>query len=108
MSGSAAAVHDRDPGLQPERTALAWRRTALSASAVAILMVHELTDSGSPVGALAGGFGLVTMVVILGLAHRRGRRLRHGFTQLRPAGAAVLVVLSVVTIATAAASVVMS
>lgn len=101
-------VHERDPGLQPERTALAWRRTALSASAVAILMVHELADAGSPVGALAAGFGLVTMVVVLVLAHRRGRRLRHGFTQLRARSAAVLVALSVVTITATAASVVVS
>jgi putative membrane protein len=61
----------RDPGLQPERTALAWQRTALSIAA-AVLIVVRLTVGS--VGALA----VVVLVFCLGhavvLLHSSRRR----------------------------------
>lgn len=62
----------RDPGLQPERTALAWQRTALSLTAAAVV-VGRLT---------AGVLGPAVIIVLaFSLAHsavlfRAGRR-RH-------------------------------
>ncbi|WDZ87313.1 DUF202 domain-containing protein [Micromonospora cathayae] len=54
-----------DPGLQPERTRLAWRRTALALTAVTVLTVR-LALGGGPVGALAAGSALL----VWGLAVR--------------------------------------
>jgi uncharacterized membrane protein YidH (DUF202 family) len=71
----------RDPGLQPERTALAWQRSAL-ALAAATIVVGRLTFSA---------VGLVALLVVaLGVVHaalifatsRRHYRLRTGETHL--------------------------
>ena len=63
-----------DPGLQPERTALAWRRTALSllvASLGAARILPTQLGAGAVVLGLAGA---VWAVVIHHLAGRRARR----------------------------------
>lgn len=76
MSTGSVAEPARDPGLQPERTRLAWRRTTLSGTVVAILAMKA---------ALHGGVSVTGMVVcalcfglwlgFLALAHRRIRAL---------------------------------
>lgn len=58
----------RDAGLQPERTRLAWRRTALAATVVALLAVRLAALRGAPV-AIAGTVLLWLAVLIL--SHRR-------------------------------------
>ncbi|MBL1093895.1 MULTISPECIES: DUF202 domain-containing protein [Streptomyces] len=75
---------DRDPGLQPERTRLAWRRTTLSATVVALLAGRQLlrnAERGAAVAAEAALTGLVWLGFVV-LAHRRMRAMAGG----RPPG----------------------
>jgi hypothetical protein len=62
----------RDPGLQPERTRLAWRRTTLACTVVAVLAGRQTTHGG---GTAAGVAGLTLTVLVwlgfLALTHRR-------------------------------------
>ncbi|MBV1937699.1 DUF202 domain-containing protein [Streptomyces sp. NPDC060006] len=69
----------RDPGLQPERTRLAWRRTTLAATVVAVLAGKSALREGPSataivVCALCCGLWLGFLAV----AHRRIRTLSEG------------------------------
>ncbi|MBW1602204.1 DUF202 domain-containing protein [Streptomyces sp. JJ66] len=66
----------RDPGVQPERTRLAWRRTTLAYTVAGALLLRQALASGPS----AAGYGAVAAVLVTGLllaalAHRRGRAL---------------------------------
>ncbi|WP_236239632.1 DUF202 domain-containing protein [Streptomyces sp. CC228A] len=66
----------RDPGLQPERTRLAWRRTTLSSTVVAVLAARQaLHDGATSAGLLGAWLSLLVWAALLGVAHRRIRAL---------------------------------
>jgi putative membrane protein len=85
-----------DPGLQPERTALAWRRTALAllvGSLVGLRVLPLLLGDGGMTYAVAG-LGVAASVAVLVGAHRRYRRvhrlLTSGASDRAPIGGGLL------------------
>ncbi|GHI84559.1 DUF202 domain-containing protein [Streptomyces xanthophaeus] len=83
----------RDAGLQPERTRLAWRRTTLACSVVAVLALRQaLRGSGRPVEVAGAAVTALVWVAFLGVAHRRIRELAAE----RPRGLAPRAALAVV------------
>ncbi|MFJ6000058.1 DUF202 domain-containing protein [Streptomyces sp. NPDC092370] len=97
MSAPAARRRDpdRDPGLQPERTRLAWRRTTLSGTVAALLAVKTVLHGGaSAAGIVACALCCGLWLGFLGIAHRRIRTLATASSPMafapRHAAAAVL------------------
>jgi Domain of unknown function (DUF202) len=70
-AGSDGGVWDR--GLQPERTALAWRRTGLTLGGAGLLLARVLAPSSLAAALLAGALGVATAIVTLVVVDRRYR-----------------------------------
>jgi uncharacterized membrane protein YidH (DUF202 family) len=62
-----------DVGLQPERTALAWERTAVALGAASIAATRILPQVLGTWAVLPAGFGVATSVAVFALARRRYR-----------------------------------
>jgi uncharacterized membrane protein YidH (DUF202 family) len=92
-----------DPGLQPERTRLAWRRTLLALTGVTVLLVR-LALTGDRTGALLAGLAVLVWVGGLavtwrratGTGTRRAQRWSFPLTALTAASLALLGVVLVV------------
>lgn len=74
-AGRIPVETDRDPGLQPERTRLAWRRTTLSCAVTAVLAGRQVLHGGGAFAALAVSLAALVFLVFLWLAHHRIQQL---------------------------------
>ena len=96
-----------DPGLQPERTALAWRRTALAVAVGAVAGARLLAPALGAAAVAVALLGLALAALFLFGSTRRARRaqdalLRDGHLAAGPGGR----LLAVVSIACTALGVV--
>ncbi|RYV49522.1 DUF202 domain-containing protein, partial [Pengzhenrongella frigida] len=73
----ARVTQGRDPGLQPERTALAWRRTALALMIGPVAAARLLAPGSGVLAAAAAGGGLLIGICIAALATRRQRAVER-------------------------------
>ncbi|GAA1202423.1 DUF202 domain-containing protein [Prauserella alba] len=84
-------------GDQPERTGLAWQRTALASAACSGLLLHAAATTDHAVPAVAAPISIVTTIVLAVAGAGRGRRLRRSVAPLPPSLAATAAVLVAAT-----------
>lgn len=96
----------RDPGLQPERTALSWRRTLLALAVGSLLSLRVLPPVFGNWSLALGIAGLGTVAVLWLLTVRRSRLAEAVFRDRLPAsampGGALLLALALLATAGAA------
>lgn len=97
---------DRDPGLQPERTRLAWRRTTLAGTVATVLAVKAALNGGPDApGITVAALCCALWLAFLAVAHQRIRVLAEGGepTTLTPrhAGTAALCTVALAACAVA-------
>ncbi|MEQ3554660.1 DUF202 domain-containing protein [Pseudonocardia nematodicida] len=74
-----------DAGLQPERTGLAWRRTAIALAVGSLIALRVLPDAGGSAWLLLPGMvGLITAAGLLVAAERRYRQTHRRLTAELP------------------------
>jgi putative membrane protein len=77
----------RDPGLQPERTELSWRRTLLALAVGSLVSVRLLPDVLGDWSIVAGIGGVAAAAALWILARRRHRVVGTVFAGRAPASA---------------------
>ncbi|MGY1710803.1 DUF202 domain-containing protein [Geodermatophilus sp. SYSU D00758] len=79
MSGPPGPVFDA--GLQAERTALAWRRTALSVAVAAVAAERLAAPALGALSLVVAGAGLAQAVVVAEISWRRYRVVHRSLTR---------------------------
>lgn len=85
---------DLDPGLQPERTTMAWSRTGLALVAVSAVLLRWTPHYGPHMAALPVVTGLAAMVVVATQRRRTTRAvtaIRDGAAPADPAAPLLMV-----------------
>jgi uncharacterized membrane protein YidH (DUF202 family) len=91
----------RDPGLQPERTALAWRRTALAMLANGALLVRGSIHTDSRVLFMVSMAIVVASLSTFGIATWRHRELMQHDPPRAPHASLMMLVAGIVLVSTA-------
>lgn len=90
----------RDPGLQPERTRLAWRRTTLTYTVVAVLAGRQaVRDDVTAAGVVAAALSALVWLAFLWVAHRRIVALDTAEPRALPVRVGVAAVVCVICLA---------
>lgn len=86
-----------DPGLQPERTLLAWKRTCLALGVAVAVAVRFAAETLGPLVAVVGAAGIGTALAAYLVAARRYRETQDwlGATDRLPVDGAALGLLTV-------------
>lgn len=66
----SAAPAPRDPGLQPERTALAWQRTGLALAGASVVVARLTFSTVGVLAVVAALFGLAHAAVVFVVQRR--------------------------------------
>ncbi|MEU3628285.1 hypothetical protein BS329_03120 [Amycolatopsis coloradensis] len=91
-----------DHGAQAERTGLAWRRTALAATACTLLLLHLAARRGWGTAVVPVAFAGAMVIALVVIGSLRERALRRAETP-KPLNPAFAVTVSALVVATAAA-----
>lgn len=87
MSGDETGANSASPaddGLQPERTALSWRRTGLALTVGSLGAMRILPQSLGSWAMIPAGCGIVLSVIIVAAAHVRYRSMHAAVRTDRP------------------------
>jgi uncharacterized membrane protein YidH (DUF202 family) len=91
-------------GLQAERTAMAWQRTALGLGGVSALLLHHA--GGKPLPSVPGAAGLLAALVVLLLVEARYLRHDRGELETSPMGIGPVRGITAVTVLLALSAVI--
>jgi len=94
------------PGLQAERTSLAWERTAVALFANGALLLLRHAGHQGPAALVAAGVALLASAAVAVLGLRRARRIRRADEVATPARRSVALVGGAVIVVGAAIAVI--
>jgi len=99
VSSAVPSYQGRDPGLQPERTALSWSRTALAIAVNALLVLRSGFVSDQPALAALGVLLFAAAAAAAAYGVVRARELGHEGGVVMPSAWPLLAVAAVVLLA---------